>query len=100
MANIWDGLQIEYKCCGVDSWRDWGGNIPAMCSNQQEELRGCLTAISDLFAVEARVNICCEFRDEIVENLKYVMPGMIMKDVLTCYLVFSNPISEIIELAH
>lgn len=27
----WDETQIRLKCCGIDSYRDWYGNIPESC---------------------------------------------------------------------
>ncbi len=52
LVNAWDDFQLEYECCGVDSYRDWqkyndfyddnplGWKVPESCCDpSQNEVR-------------------------------------------------------------
>jgi len=36
IRQVWDDMQKNLKCCGVNSYADWGINVPSSCCANQE----------------------------------------------------------------
>ncbi|KAG8230467.1 hypothetical protein J437_LFUL009956 [Ladona fulva] len=57
-SDAWDYMQKQFKCCGIDSYEDWNGNIPSSCckneapdcdvtDTQAINLTGCYDSFSE-----------------------------------------------------
>lgn len=55
-AKLWDSIQTEFKCCGIDNQTDWTVNnksIPKSCCSEEvmnqctNEYNGCLETFTD-----------------------------------------------------
>lgn len=98
VKHAWDETQTKFKCCGIDSWRDWNGVVPESCC--QETYGGlrkaCIDAPSPL---TLNAQGCRERATEFVKDHAAIIGGTgIALAVLIIFgMIFSCSLFKMIE---